>query len=113
MPPKVLQDNKDPSNQNPCNWMCPAARPPGPRLGEDVEAYVLLPAARDHVVQCRIIRNKHGMDKGFFPSYYLYQEAEDGVAVSSSPGAGAFPLGDRGGRPAPDSSGMPLPSGQG
>ncbi|XP_037055628.1 tubby-related protein 2 isoform X1 [Peromyscus leucopus] len=80
VPPKVLQDNKDPSNQNPCTWMCPAARPPGPRLGEDVEAYVLLPAARDHVVQCRIIRNKHGMDKGFFPSYYLYQEAEDGVA---------------------------------
>ncbi|XP_036058803.1 tubby-related protein 2-like [Onychomys torridus] len=77
---EVLQDTKDASKHSACTWTCPAARPPGPRLGEDVEAYVLLPAPRDHVVQCRIIRNKHGMDKGFFPSYYLYQEAEDGVA---------------------------------
>ncbi|XP_059132674.1 tubby-related protein 2-like isoform X2 [Peromyscus eremicus] len=76
---KVLQDNKDPCKHSACNWTCPPPRPPGPRLGEDIEAYVLLPAPRDHVVQCRIIRNKHGMDKGFFPSYYLYQEAEDGV----------------------------------
>lgn len=37
------------------------------------------------MVQCRIVRNKHGVDKGMFPSYYLYLEAEDGVAVRSGP----------------------------
>ncbi|NP_001039020.1 tubby-related protein 2 isoform 2 [Mus musculus] len=78
---KVLQgDDGDASNHNAWNMTCPQPRIPGPRLGEDMEAYVLLPAPRDHMVQCRIVRNKHGMDKGMFPSYYLYLEAEDGVA---------------------------------
>ncbi|XP_021072570.2 tubby-related protein 2 [Mus pahari] len=78
---KVLQGHAgDTSNHNAWNMTCPLPRTPGPRLGEDMEAYVLLPAPRDHMVQCRIVRNKHGMDKGMFPSYYLYLEAEDGVA---------------------------------
>ncbi|MEJ1287050.1 tubby-like protein 2 [Cricetulus griseus] len=75
-----LQGNGDTSNHNTWNMTCPLPRTPGPRLGEDMEAYVLLPAPRDHMVQCRIVRNKHGVDKGMFPSYYLYLEAEDGVA---------------------------------
>lgn len=80
-----MQGEGDTSNHNAWNMSCPPPRTPGPRLGEDMEAYVLLPASRDHMVQCRIVRNKHGMDKGMFPSYYLYLEAEDGVAVRSSP----------------------------
>ncbi|ERE71137.1 tubby-related protein 2 [Cricetulus griseus] len=80
-----LQGNGDTSNHNTWNMTCPLPRTPGPRLGEDMEAYVLLPAPRDHMVQCRIVRNKHGVDKGMFPSYYLYLEAEDGVAVRSGP----------------------------
>ncbi|XP_051030337.1 tubby-related protein 2 [Phodopus roborovskii] len=76
---EALQGNGDTSDHS---WSVtgPLPRPPGPRLGEDMGAYVLLPAPRDHMVQCRIVRNKHGMDKGMFPSYYLYLEAEDGVA---------------------------------
>ncbi|XP_032749528.1 tubby-related protein 2 isoform X3 [Rattus rattus] len=77
---KVLQGDGDTSNHNAWNMTCPMPRTPGPRLGEDMEAYVLLPAPREHMVQCRIVRNKHGVDKGMFPSYYLYLEAEDGVA---------------------------------
>ncbi|XP_051004485.1 tubby-related protein 2 [Acomys russatus] len=80
---KVLQGNGDTSNHNTWNATYtppPTLRTPGPRLGEDMEAYVLLPAAQEHMVQCRIVRNKHGVDKGMFPSYYLYLEAEDGVA---------------------------------
>ncbi|CAO2632883.1 Tubby-related protein 2 [Lemmus lemmus] len=80
MAPKVLQGNGDASNHNPWNMTCSLPRKPGPRLGEDMEAYVLLPAPREHMVQCRIVRNKHGMDKSRFPSYYLYLEADDGVA---------------------------------
>ncbi|XP_005596445.3 tubby-related protein 2 isoform X3 [Equus caballus] len=53
-------------------------RAPGPRLGEDMEAYVLRPALRGHTVQCRISRDKRGVDKGMFPIYYLYLEAADG-----------------------------------
>ncbi|XP_069407288.1 tubby-related protein 2 isoform X6 [Ovis canadensis] len=51
---------------------------PGPRLGEDMKAYVLQPAMRGHTVQCRISRNKGGVDKGMFPFYYLYLEATHG-----------------------------------
>ncbi|KAH0504763.1 Tubby-related protein 2 [Microtus ochrogaster] len=78
--PKVLQGNDDTSSHNSWNIPCSLPRTPGPRLGEDMEAYVLLPAPREHMVQCRIVRNKHGMDKSMFPSYYLYLEADDGVA---------------------------------
>ncbi|KAM6223619.1 tubby-related protein 2 [Rhynchocyon petersi] len=51
---------------------------PGPRLGEDMKAYVLRPAMQGHVVQCRICRDKRGLDKGMFPFYHLYLEAADG-----------------------------------
>ncbi|XP_076790140.1 tubby-related protein 2 isoform X1 [Arvicanthis niloticus] len=82
---EVMQGDGDTSNHSAWNMTCPLPRTPGPRLGEDMEAYVFLPASRDHMVQCRIVRNKQGVDKGMFPSYYLYLEAEDGVAVRSSP----------------------------
>lgn len=52
---------------------------PGPRLGEDLAAYVLQPAPQGHVVQCRISRNKRGVDRGMFPFYHLYLEAEEGL----------------------------------
>uniref|UniRef100_A0AAA9TZM9 Tubby-like protein n=1 Tax=Bos taurus TaxID=9913 RepID=A0AAA9TZM9_BOVIN len=52
---------------------------PGPRLGEDMRAYVLRPAMRGRTVQCRISRDKRGVDKGMFPFYYLYLEAADGL----------------------------------
>ncbi|XP_037372838.1 tubby-related protein 2 [Talpa occidentalis] len=52
---------------------------PGPRLGEDMEAYVLRPALLGCMVQCRISRDKSGVDKGMFPSYYLYLEATNGL----------------------------------
>nr|XP_040134797.1 tubby-related protein 2 isoform X1 [Ictidomys tridecemlineatus] len=51
---------------------------PGLLLGEDLETYVLRPAQRGHMVQCCISRDKHGVDKGLFPIYFLYLEAENG-----------------------------------
>nr|XP_026262153.1 tubby-related protein 2 [Urocitellus parryii] len=53
-------------------------RTPGLLLGEDLETYVLRPAQRGHMVQCCISRDKHGADKGLFPIYFLYLEAENG-----------------------------------
>lgn len=63
--------------------LCSPPRAPGPRLGEDMEAYVLRPALRGRTVQCRISRDKRGVDKGMFPFYYLYLEAADGRKVRS------------------------------
>uniref|UniRef100_A0A667HSQ8 Tubby-like protein n=1 Tax=Lynx canadensis TaxID=61383 RepID=A0A667HSQ8_LYNCA len=57
---------------------CSSPRAPGPQLGEDMEAYVLRPALRGRIVQCRISRDKRGVDKGMFPFYHLYLEAADG-----------------------------------
>ena len=56
---------------------------PSLRLGEDMEAYVMRPAQSGHTVQCRISRDKCGVDKGMFPFYYLYLEAADGRKVRS------------------------------
>ncbi|XP_043853040.1 tubby-related protein 2 [Dromiciops gliroides] len=53
-------------------------RAPGPQPDEDMEAYVLRPAPRGRTVQCRITRDKRGVDKGIFPFYYLYLETPDG-----------------------------------
>ncbi|ELW47155.1 Tubby-related protein 2 [Tupaia chinensis] len=50
----------------------------GPLLGENMGQYVLQPASRGQMVQCRISRDKCGIDKGLFPFYYLYLETEDG-----------------------------------
>ncbi|KAM5236214.1 tubby-related protein 2 [Ctenodactylus gundi] len=58
-----------------------ATSPPlalGPGLGEDMEAFVLTPAAKGYTVQCRISRNKRGLGQGVFPLYYLYLEAAYG-----------------------------------
>lgn len=56
---------------------------PGPRLGEDMAAYVMRPALFGRMVQCLISRDRRGVDKGFFPFYYLYLEAADGQKVGS------------------------------
>ncbi|XP_028928804.1 tubby-related protein 2 isoform X1 [Ornithorhynchus anatinus] len=55
-----------------------SAQAPGPQIGEDMEKYALRPVPRGLTVQCRIIRDKRGLDKGIFPSYYLYLEGLNG-----------------------------------
>uniref|UniRef100_A0A2K6F0W7 TUB like protein 2 n=1 Tax=Propithecus coquereli TaxID=379532 RepID=A0A2K6F0W7_PROCO len=43
-------------------------------MGESMEAYVLQPVLPGLKLQCLISRNKHGVDKGTFPSYFLFLE---------------------------------------
>ncbi|XP_036410984.1 tubby protein homolog [Megalops cyprinoides] len=52
-----------------------------PLLTEDLEEFALLPAPRDFTVQCRITRDRRGMEKGMYPFYYLHLEKEDGKKV--------------------------------
>ena len=48
---------------------------------EDLEEFALMPAPQGHTVRCRITRDKKGVDRGIFPTYYLHMELEDGKKV--------------------------------
>ncbi|XP_028812691.1 tubby protein homolog isoform X3 [Denticeps clupeoides] len=48
---------------------------------EDLEEFVLRPAPQGVTVKCRITRDKKGMDRGMYPTYYLHLEREDGKKV--------------------------------
>ncbi|XP_063999506.1 tubby-related protein 3 isoform X2 [Pogoniulus pusillus] len=48
-------------------------------LGEvdNLEDFALRPAPRGITVKCRITRDKKGMDRGLFPTYYMHLERDD------------------------------------
>ncbi|XP_051530342.1 tubby-related protein 3-like isoform X2 [Myxocyprinus asiaticus] len=48
---------------------------------EDLEQFAMRPAPRDVTIQCRITRDRRGMEKGIYPTYYLHIEKEDGKKV--------------------------------
>ncbi|KPP79052.1 tubby protein-like, partial [Scleropages formosus] len=48
---------------------------------EDLEQFSLRPAPRNTTIQCRITRDRRGMEKGIYPMYYLHLEKSDGKRV--------------------------------
>ncbi|XP_054914757.1 tubby protein homolog [Poeciliopsis prolifica] len=52
-----------------------------PMSMEDLENFALRPAPRDVTIQCRVTRDRRGMEKGIYPTYYLHMEKEDGKRV--------------------------------
>ncbi|RVE59669.1 hypothetical protein OJAV_G00190630 [Oryzias javanicus] len=56
-------------------------QPSSPMSTEDVEKFALRPAPRDVTIQCRITRDRRGLEKGIYPTYYLHMEKEDGKRV--------------------------------
>ncbi|XP_074873991.1 tubby-related protein 2 [Carettochelys insculpta] len=52
--------------------------PPWLLQPEELEGFVLRPAPPGVTVQCRISRDRKGVDKGVFPFYYLHLEREQG-----------------------------------
>ncbi|KAK0140243.1 Tubby [Merluccius polli] len=48
---------------------------------DDLEEFSLRPAPQGVRVKCRITRDKKGMDRGMYPTYYLHLEREDGKRV--------------------------------
>ncbi|XP_060796374.1 tubby protein isoform X2 [Neoarius graeffei] len=44
----------------------------------DLEEFTLRPAPQGVAIKCRITRDKKGMDRGMYPTYYLHLEREDG-----------------------------------
>lgn len=49
--------------------------------GTAVEQFVLEPAKEGTLVKCRISRDRKGMDRGLFPTYFLHVERDDGKKV--------------------------------
>uniref|UniRef100_A0A8C6WFX6 Tubby-like protein n=1 Tax=Neogobius melanostomus TaxID=47308 RepID=A0A8C6WFX6_9GOBI len=48
---------------------------------ENLEEFVLRPAPRGTTVKCRISRDKKGMDRGLYPTYFMHMEREDGKKI--------------------------------
>ncbi|XP_072254235.1 tubby protein homolog, partial [Pyxicephalus adspersus] len=48
---------------------------------EDLEEFSMRPAPQGVTIKCRITRDKKGMDRGMYPTYYLHLEREDGKKV--------------------------------
>ncbi|KAL0984313.1 hypothetical protein UPYG_G00139820 [Umbra pygmaea] len=67
------QDNSDSDND--------IERVTTPLSVEDLEQFALRPAPRDTTIQCRITRDRRGVEKGMYPTYYLHMEKEDGKRV--------------------------------
>ncbi|XP_045065656.1 tubby-related protein 3 isoform X2 [Coregonus clupeaformis] len=45
---------------------------------DNPEQFVVRPAPRGVTVKCRITRDKKGMDRGLYPTYFMHLEREDG-----------------------------------
>lgn len=64
-----------------------AASAPSPPSNEpiidvdDLEEFSIRPAPQGVTIKCRITRDKKGMDRGMYPTYYLHLEREDGRKV--------------------------------
>ncbi|XP_027556565.1 tubby protein homolog isoform X7 [Neopelma chrysocephalum] len=64
-----------------------AAAAPSPSTNEplididDLEEFAIRPAPQGVTVKCRITRDKKGMDRGMYPTYYLHLEREHGKKV--------------------------------
>ncbi|NXA38232.1 TULP3 protein, partial [Eudromia elegans] len=58
---------------------CTPAPQADAQLGEveNLEDFALRPAPRGLTIKCRITRDKKGMDRGFFPTYYMHLERDD------------------------------------
>lgn len=56
-----------------------AAQQPDNQLGEveNLEDFAYSPAPRGITVKCRITRDKKGMDRGLFPTYYMHLEKDE------------------------------------
>lgn len=52
-------------------------RPPSPVIEVDnLEDFVLRPAPQGVTIKCRVTRDKKGMDRGLYPTYYLHLDNE-------------------------------------
>lgn len=48
---------------------------------DDLEEFVLQPAQQGITVKCKVTRDKRGMDRGLYPTYYLHLDNEKKVCL--------------------------------
>lgn len=60
---------------------------------QDLEEFVLRPAPQGITIKCRITRDKKGMDRGMYPTYFLHLDREDGKKVRLAWTHGFHPVG--------------------
>ena len=48
---------------------------------ENLENFVYQPAPQGVPIKCRITRDKKGVDRGMYPTYYLHMERDDGKKI--------------------------------
>ncbi|XP_033909154.2 tubby protein homolog isoform X1 [Acipenser ruthenus] len=70
------------SNKEAASASTPPANEPGVEVEvDDLEEFAVRPATQGVTIKCRITRDKKGMDRGMYPTYYLHLEREDGKKV--------------------------------
>ncbi|XP_078663434.1 tubby-related protein 3-like isoform X4 [Branchiostoma floridae x Branchiostoma belcheri] len=78
--PGTPQETSNGASKPNANANANATGPPQVDI-DNLEEFVLKPAPQGHTVKCRITRDKKGMDRGVFPTYYLHMERDDGKKV--------------------------------
>ena len=53
-----------------------------PDATENLDEFVLKPAPQGVTMKCRITRDKKGVDRGIYPTYFLHLERDDGKKVN-------------------------------
>lgn len=48
---------------------------------DNLEEFVFTPAPQGATIKCRITRDKKGVDRNIFPTYFLHMERDDGKKV--------------------------------
>nr|XP_034370291.1 tubby protein homolog isoform X2 [Arvicanthis niloticus] len=84
-----LNSNTRPSSATSRKSIKEAASAPSPAAPEpavdievqDLEEFALRPAPQGITIKCRITRDKKGMDRGMYPTYFLHLDREDGKKV--------------------------------
>ncbi|XP_060255337.1 tubby protein homolog isoform X6 [Ovis aries] len=84
-----LNSNTRPSSATSRKSTREAASAPSPTAPEpsvdvevqDLEEFALRPAPQGITIKCRITRDKKGMDRGMYPTYFLHLDREDGKKV--------------------------------
>jgi tubby and related proteins len=78
--PIVPVNNNNGSNKSPNSNSNSNPESEGDVSGQ-IEQWVLQPAQQGLLYKCRITRDRKGMDRGFFPIYYLHLERDYGKKV--------------------------------
>ena len=51
---------------------------------DNIELFIFCPAPQGIVMRCRVTRDKRGVDRNMYPTYYLHLERNDGKRVCQS-----------------------------